>query len=478
MNDDTPSEYERVPPNDRGAEQSVLGAMMLSKAAIGDAIDNLRSVSDFYAVQHQTIYRVLLYLYERNEHVDPITAAAELTKRGEINKVGGAAYLHTLVQTVPTAANAEYYAEIVRNLSDFRSLATAGVHIAQLGYAGQGAIEDAQEAAGAALEGALTVREDAQGALIGADLEAYLDALEARRNAGRITGVPTGFTDLDELTSGLHGGQMVIVAGRPAMGKSTLALDFARSCSVRHGRPSAYFSLEMSRVELQDRTLSAEAKVALHHIRRGTLDDAAWTRTAQHLPALQAAPLYIDDSPGQSLASIKAKCRRRQQSHGLELVVIDYLQLLGTGASRRHENRQQEVSELSRGIKLLAKELHTPVVVLAQLNRGPEQRIDKKPLLSDLRESGSLEQDADLVILVHRDDAYDKESPRAGEADLIVAKHRNGPTATITVASQLHYSRFEDMASEARIPANLRAVTQHFQDQQRSTHSHANESRP
>jgi replicative DNA helicase len=467
MNDIEPEpEFERVPPNDRGAEQAVLGAMLLSKNAIADAVDNLRSAADFYAAQHQTIYLAILDLYERNERVDPITAAAELTKRGEITKVGGAAYLHSLVQQVPTSANAEYYAEIVRNMADFRSLGAAGTHITQLGYAAQGDVDDAKEAAAAALEGALTVREESQGALIGDDLEQYLDAVEARRNDGRITGVPTGIRDLDELTNGLHPGQMVIVAGRPAMGKSTLALDFARSCSIRHGRPSAFFSLEMSRVELQDRTLSAEAKVALHQIRRGTLDDAAWERAAQHLPSITDAPLFIDDSPGQTLASIKAKCRRRQQRHGLDLVVIDYLQLLGTGTSRRQDNRQQEVSDLSRGIKLLAKELHVPVVVLAQLNRGPEQRMDKKPMLSDLRESGSLEQDADVVILVHREDAYDKESARAGEADLIVAKHRNGATPSITVASQLHYSRFVDMASEPRIAANLRAVTNHFRAQQ------------
>ncbi|MGW4752006.1 replicative DNA helicase [Streptomyces chartreusis] len=470
MNDDeTPGEYERVPPNDRGAEQAVLGAMLLSKSAIGDAVDNLRSAADFYSAQHQTIYRALLDLYERNEHVDPITATAELTKRGEINKVGGASYLHTLVQQVPSAAVAEHYAEIVRNMADFRNLGAAGTHITQLGYAAQGDVDDAKESAAAALEGALTVRQDSQGALIGDDLEAYLDCVEARRSDGRITGVPTGIRDLDALTDGLHPGQMVIVAARPAMGKSTLALDFARSCSIRHGRPSAFFSLEMGRVELQDRTLSAEAKVGLHHIRQGTLDDAAWDRAAQHLPAISEAPLFIDDSPGQTLASIKAKCRRRQQRHGLDLVVIDYLQLLGTGTSRRQDNRQQEVSDLSRGIKLLAKELHVPVVVLAQLNRGPEQRTDKKPLLSDLRESGSLEQDADVVILVHREDAYEKESPRAGEADLIVAKHRNGPTGTITVASQLHYSRFVDMASEPRIPANLRAVGDRFKAQQAST---------
>jgi replicative DNA helicase len=443
---DPQTDFERVPPCDRTAEQSVLGSMLLSKSAIGDAIDNLRSAADFYYANHQTIYATILDLYGRGEPVDPITLGAELGKAGDLERVGGSSYLHHLVQQVPTFANAEHYAEIVRDLAEFRDLGTAGVQITELGYQAHGDIDDAKESAAAALESALTAREESQGAFIGAHLEEHLDTLEGRRNRGEIRGVPTDFTDLDSLTDGLHPGQMVIVAGRPAMGKSTFALDFARSCSIKHGRQSMFFSLEMSREELNDRVLSAEARVGLHHLRSGNVTDDDWTRIARRLSDVSAAPLFIDDTPGQTLASIKAKCRRHQQRHGLDLVVIDYLQLLGTGTSRRHENRQQEVSELSRGIKLLAKELSIPVVILAQLNRGLEQRQDKKPVLSDLRESGSLEQDADVVILLHREDAYEKESPRAGEADLIVAKHRNGPTATITVAAQLHYSRFVDMA--------------------------------
>jgi replicative DNA helicase len=259
--------------------------------------------------------------------------------------------------------------------------------------------------------------------------------------------VPTGFTDLDQLTNGLHPGQMVIVAGRPAMGKSTLALDFARTCAIKHGRPAAFFSLEMSRDELRDRVISAQARVGLHHIRSvGVMTDDDWNRVAKMTSRVTAAPLTIDATPGQTLMSIKARCLRLQQRGGLDLVVIDYLQLLQSGSSRRVENRQIEVSQMSRNLKLMAKELGVPIVVLCQLNRGPEQRQDKKPVMSDLRESGSLEQDADVVILLHREDAYERESPRAGEADLMVVKHRNGPPATITVAFQGHYSRFVDMA--------------------------------
>jgi replicative DNA helicase len=272
------------------------------------------------------------------------------------------------------------------------------------------------------------------------------DAIEAASKRGTgMTGIPTGFMDLDKLTDGFQAGQFVIVAGRPASGKSTLGLDVIRSAAVRHQIPSVAFSLEMSRQEIMMRLLSAEARVALQRIRKGDLDELDWARLAKMQGPIEAAPLFIDDSPNMTLPQIRAKCRRLKARHGLKLVVVDYLQLMTSG--KRVESRQQEVSEFSRALKLLAKELEVPVIAACQLNRGPEQRSDKKPLLADLRESGSLEQDADIVILLHREDLYDKESPRAGEADLIVAKHRNGPTDTITVASQLHYSRFVDLAS-------------------------------
>jgi replicative DNA helicase len=239
---------------------------------------------------------------------------------------------------------------------------------------------------------------------------------------------------------------MIIIAARPGMGKSTLALDFARSAAIHHRHPTAFFSLEMSRKELQDRVSAADARIRLDNIRSGELTDNDWTRLARRLPDISSAPLYIDDKPGRTLGMIKAEARRLQQHHDLKLVIIDYLQLLESGTSRRRDNRQQEVSEISRGVKLMAKELGLPVVILSQLNRGPEQRTDKRPVLSDLRESGSLEQDADIVMLLHREDAYEKESARAGEADIIFAKHRNGPDATCLVAFQGHYSRFCDMA--------------------------------
>ncbi|MCZ2525132.1 replicative DNA helicase [Streptomyces sp. SCUT-3] len=438
--------FERVPPQDLAAEQSVLGGMMLSKDAIADVVEVIKG-DDFYRPAHETIYAAICDLYGRGEPADPITVAAELTKRGELGRVGGASYLHTLVSTVPTAANAEYYAEIVHERAVLRRLVEAGTRITQMGYAADGDVDEIVNSAQAEIYAVTEQRTNEDYAPLADIMEGALDEIEAiGSRSGQMSGVPTGFTDLDSLTNGLHPGQMIVVAARPAMGKSTLALDFARACSIANGLPSVVFSLEMGRNEIAMRLLSAEARVALHHMRSGNMTDDDWTRLARRMPEVSAAPLYIDDSPNLSMMEIRAKCRRLKQRNDLRMVVIDYLQLMQSGGSRRPESRQQEVSDMSRNLKLLAKELELPVIALSQLNRGPEQRTDKKPMVSDLRESGSIEQDADMVILLHREDAYEKESPRAGEADLIVAKHRNGPTATITVAFQGHYSRFVDMA--------------------------------
>ncbi|MEU5323580.1 replicative DNA helicase [Streptomyces sp. NPDC021056] len=436
--------FERVPPQDLDAEQSVLGGMLLSKDAIADVVEVIKG-HDFYKPAHETIFQAILDIYAKGEPADPITIAAELTKRGEINKVGGASYLHTLVQTVPTAANAEYYAEIVHERAVLRRLVEAGTRITQMGYAADDDVDEIVNRAQAEIYAVTEQRTSEDYLPLGDIMEGALDEIEAiGSRTGEMTGVPTGFTDLDSLTNGLHPGQMIVIAARPAMGKSTLALDFARAASIKNNLPSVIFSLEMGRNEIAMRLLSAEARVALHHMRSGTMTDEDWTRLARRMPEVSAAPLYIDDSPNLSMMEIRAKCRRLKQRNDIKLVIIDYLQLMQSG--KRSESRQQEVSDMSRNLKLLAKELEVPVIALSQLNRGPEQRTDKKPQVSDLRESGSIEQDADMVILLHREDAYEKESPRAGEADIIVGKHRNGPTATITVAFQGHYSRFVDMA--------------------------------
>jgi replicative DNA helicase len=437
-------DFERMPPHDVAAEQCVLGGMLLSKDAISDVIEVIRP-SDHYRPAHQIVHEAILDLYARGEPADAIMVANELTRRGDLPRIGGAPYLHTLIASVPTAANAGYYARIVRERAILRRLVEAGTRIVQMGYAGDADADDLVDRAQAEVY-AVTDRRIAEDYhSLSEIMPSALDEIEAiGSRGGQMTGVPTGFVDLDALTNGLHPGQMVVVAARPAVGKSALALDFARSATIRHDLPTVLFSLEMGRNEITMRLLAAEAKVPMNLMRTGQLSDDDWARLAKRMSEVVDAPLFIDDSPNMSLMEIRAKCRRLKQRHDLKMVIIDYLQLMSS--PKRVENRQQEVSEMSRSLKLLAKELEVPVVALSQLNRGPEQRQDKKPMLSDLRESGSIEQDADVVILLHREDAYEKESPRAGEADLIIAKHRNGPTATVTVAFQGHYSRFVDMA--------------------------------
>ncbi|WP_234043358.1 replicative DNA helicase [Streptomyces marianii] len=442
-----PHAFDRIPPQELEAEQCVLGGMMLSADAIGDVAEILQA-SDFYRPAHATIFTIALELTAAGEPVDPITMAAALTKSGQLTKVGGASYLHTLVQTVPTAANASHYAEFVYDAAVARGLVEAGTAIAASGYARDGEPDELVERAQERLYGVVRQRGDESLLDASYGMDETFDDIEAagKRKPGELTGVPTGFTDLDSLTEGLQPGQLILIAGRPAMGKSTFGLDIARAAGIKHQLWSAFFSLEMSRKELHMRLLSAEGSVALHHIRSGRLDDGEWTRLAKAKAKVDASNLLLDDSPELTAMSIRTKARRLKQRGKLDLVVIDYLQLLQYGGGRRPESRQQEVSDISRQLKLMAKELEVPVIALSQLNRGPEQRTDKRPQVSDLRESGSLEQDADVVILLHREDAYEKESPRAGEADLIVGKHRNGPTAIITTAFQGHYSRFVDMA--------------------------------
>ncbi len=434
---------DRTPPQDLAAEQSVLGAMLMSKDAIADVVEVLKG-ADFYRPAHEFIFSAILDLYGRGEPADAITVAEELTKRGEIGKVGGYVYLHDLLSSVSVAANAGYYAQIVHDKAILRRLVEASVKIAQMGYAGQGDVADLVDAAQAEVYAVTDGKTSEDYQPLSALMETTLDEIEALGSrSGEMAGVPTGFIELDELTGGLHGGQMIILAARPAVGKSTLGLDFARACSIKNGLTSAIFSLEMSKTEITMRLLSAEAQIPLNHIRKGTMTDEDWTRLAKKMGEVSEAPLFVDDSPNLTMMEIRAKARRLKQRHDLKLIVIDYMQLMTSG--KKVESRQLEVSEFSRQIKLLAKELHVPIVAMSQLNRGPEQRTDKKPMLSDLRESGSLEQDADMVILLHREDIYDKESPRLGEADFIVAKHRNGPTKTVEVVFQGHYSRFVDM---------------------------------
>ncbi len=586
--------YERVPPHNVEAEESVLGSMLLSRDAIAEVLELLHE-EDFYRPSHRTVFRSVLDLYSHGQAVDPVTVAEELRRSGQIADLGGAPFVHTLVSSVPTAANAGYYARIVQEAGILRRLIDVGTRIVQLGYETPQDTERAvdlaeswiyQVAQGRVTEDYQSLREVLTGTL-----EAIERLHEDRRE---ITGVPTGFAELDRLTSGLQRSNLIIVAARPAIGKSTLGLDLARHASVRAAVPTVVFSLEMSKTELVQRLMCAECSVDMQRLRTGRMEDSDWTRLTRSLGRLADAPLFIDDSAAVSMMELRAKCRRLKQRHGLGLVIVDYLQLMQP--TKRVENRQQEVSEISRSLKLLAKELEVPVIAISQLSRQPEARSDKKPMLSDLRESGcltadsrvalagtgaevelgelfqrgqrripvwtldgerravrgtmthvfssgvkpvfelrlasgrrvrasgnhpfltlsgwqpleglraggrlatggrvaaegrvatsdtcwdtivgieplgprevfdatvpethnfiandivvhnSLEQDADVVMFIYRDEVYDPESPRKGEADLIIAKHRNGPTDTVTVTFQGQYSRFAPMAARS-----------------------------
>jgi replicative DNA helicase len=385
-------QFDKAPPQDVAAEQGVLGGMLLSKDAIADVVEILK-VTDFYRPVHATIFDIILNLYGRGEPADALTVAAALADSGDLQRTGGVPYLHTLIESVPTAANASYYARIVSERAILRRLVEAGTKIVQLGYGtgGNGGrdVDDIVDLAQQAIYDVTEKRVSEDFAALGDMLQPTLDEIEAvGASGGVMTGVPTGFADLDRLLNGLHAGQLIIVAGRPGLGKSTASMDFARNAAIQHGHASAIFSLEMSKIEMVMRLLSAEARVPLHTLRSGQLSDDDWTKLARRMGEISQAPIFVDDTPNMNLMEIRAKARRLKQRHNLRLLVIDYLQLMSS--PKKTESRQQEVSELSRGLKLLAKEIECPVIGVSQLNRGPEQRTDKRPQLSDLRESGCL----------------------------------------------------------------------------------------
>lgn len=436
-------------PHSIEAEQSVLGAALLSAEAATDIVE-LVDAEDFYRPAHRHVFETMKDMYANGVHIDTLSLFDQLFKRELLGVTGGGTYLHDLISMVPTAANASYYARMIREKAILRRMMEAGARLQAYGNSHED-VDDLVERAQAEVFAITSTRAREDYLPISDIMPPALDEIASygQRQTGNVL---TGFRDLDELTQGFYPGQFIVIGARPAIGKSVLGLDFARY-AAKQDQTAAIFSLEMSRVEIMIRLLAAECRVNLHKIRAGRLDDDEWTRIARRMSEMCEAPLFVDDSPNLSMMEIRAKCRRLKMRHNLKLVVVDYLQLMEYQESggrkdggARKENRQQEVSAISRSLKLLAKELEVPVVAMSQLNRGPEQRTDKRPQVADLRESGSVEQDADMVILLHREDAYDRESPRAGEADLIVAKHRNGPTATVTVAFQGHYARFVDMA--------------------------------
>lgn len=431
---------EREPIRDTNAERATLGGMLLSKDAIAEVSELLRP-SDFYEPRHEQIYTAILDLYADGQPADPITTASLLEARGELTKAGGPVYLHDLTACVPNAASAGHYAEIVLAKAKRRHLARVGDRFVQMAY--ETSDDDIAQIIDQAQAEAYTLTRDSREDE--STLADSFDRVLEKFENGAVRGMPTGFTDLDQMTNGLKPGKLTVIAARPALGKSTLGVDIVRHVSIRNRRHSMIFALEMDQDEITQRIIAAEARVSLYRMEHGMLTDADWKAMAEHRPAITTAPIHIDDSPSLTMMSIRTKARRAHQRHGLALIVVDYIQLMTAGTGKKNANRQEEVAAMSRGLKLLAKELGIPIIAIAQLNRGPETREDKKPRMSDLRESGSLEQDADVVILIHREDAYEKESPRAGEADLLVEKNRSGPKGEVTVSFEGHYARFQNM---------------------------------
>jgi replicative DNA helicase len=433
------------PPNDTAMERIVLGAMMTSPEAV-DEVARVITAETFYLAQHADVFRAIVAAQEAGDPTEPTAIADRLTKSGDLARLGGAPFLVELLQAVPTAANAGWYAGRLADLHVARGLDELAVKTRQLA---RGLALDEPATAVAQIQDrldALMVRPDSDDPVPWEALGVPgFDAIdEASHRGDGPTGVPTGLADLDRLLNGLNTG-LIIVAGRTSMGKSTAARGFLMSAAFRHKLPSVLFTLEMTRQEVFQEVLSAGCRIPNHVIKAGQMSDAEWTRAARFVADTQDVPFYIDDTPAISLAEIRAKARRLHKRHPLGLVVVDYIQLLQTNEGRG-ETRERAVAGIARGLKILSHELDCPVVAVSQLNRGPEQRQNKHPQMSDMRESGSIENDANVIILVHREDYYDKESPRAGEADFIVAKHRGGPTDTCTVAAQLHLSRFVDMA--------------------------------
>ena len=435
---------DRVPPHNIEAEESVLGSMMLSPEAIAEVVEVVEA-DDFYRGAHRRIFETVLAIYARGEPVDAITVVEELKRAQTLEQVGGPLFVYNLVETVPTPASAKYYARIVSEHALLRRLIDAAGRIMATAYA---VPEDPRQAADEAEQLVYDVsRRREQDQVVSArelvdESMAALEHIHQRDSA--FAGIPTGFVDLDNLLSGLQKGNLIVVAARPGVGKSSFVTNLARNVAVDAQAPVFMFSLEMSRFEIGMRLLCSEARVPWDKVRSGRVAADEWTRIAEAAETLHDAPLYIVDSGNVTIVEIRAKARRQASSRqGLGLIIVDYLQLMSS--ARRVENRQQEIAEISRSLKLLAKELSVPVIAVSQLNRDPERRQDKRPQLSDLRESGAIEQDADIVMFIHRDDSSDDPQSK-GKADIIVAKHRNGPTDTIPLTFLPSLTQFRNFA--------------------------------
>lgn len=429
--------------HDAGAEKAVLGIMMLSTDTASEVRRRLQ-IDDFYLPLHQTIYAAASRLDDERSPVEPQAILSEMTRKGEVKNASETAiYLSDLLSQAPASAALSHYAGLVRDTATRRGLALVGMQMQQMAAInGAESTSGIVEAIRANLDNLAVDRLGSEVPTSDEIIAATLDEIDALASGKVVAGIPTGFKDLDYALNGLRPGQMIIIAARPGVGKSSLMMDIVRHAAFKQKKSVLVFSLEMSKTEVMMRALAGESYVDLHSLKTGDLDDHKWQQLSNASSKMLGAKLGIDDNAAVNMTDIRAKARAFQRAHGLDMIAIDYLQLMNS--DKRTDSRQQEVSEISRGVKLLAKEFGIPVLALSQLNRGSEQRSDKKPAISDLRESGSLEQDADVVLLLHREEMYEKESPRAGEADVIIAKQRSGPTGTVILSWLGKFSRFDN----------------------------------
>ena len=438
-------ELGKVPPHDIEAEQAIIGSMLTDKDAVISAIEVLKE-EDFYREDNRAIYSAILNLYNRAEPVDIITVKAELEAMGKFEQVGGLEYLAELPEKVPTTANAQKYIKIVEEKSTLRNLIKTANEIIELGYDPTEEVEDIMENAEKKIFNIMQDKnQKGYSPLKDVLVESFNKLEELYNRKQHITGVPTGFTELDYKTAGLHGSELILIAARPAMGKSAFVLNIAANAAIKAKTPVVIFSLEMSKEQMVNRILCSEAMVDSNKVRTGKLEEDDWVKLAGAIGPLSEADIYIDDTPGISITEIRAKCRKLKLEKNIGLVIIDYLQLVQGSNNRKNGSREQEISEISRSLKILAKEIGVPVIALSQLSRAVEQRPDHRPMLSDLRESGAIEQDADIVMFLYRDDYYNKDSEKKDIAEVIIAKHRGGSTGTIELLWLGSYTKFVNL---------------------------------
>ena len=438
------AEVDKIPPSSEEAEKSTLGSMLLDREAIPTAVESLEP-EDFYWSKHAIIYNAICQLFDKGDPVDLVTLSEKLREEDKLEEVGGASYITSVVNSVPTAANIKHYAEIVEEKSILRGLIKTANQISKLGYKDEGEVDDLLDQAESLIFEVSEKRSVKEfSGIKDVLMDTFDDLEELHETQEDVTGVPTGFRDLDKMTSGFQESDLIIIAARPSMGKTALALNIGQYAAVEEDTSVAIFSLEMSKSQLVQRMLCSEAQVNSHRLRTGQLRDTDWRRLSQAAGRLGESDIFIDDTPGITVMEMRAKARRIKAEHGLDLILIDYLQLMqGSGGA---ESRQQEVSKISRSLKGLGRELNVPVVSLSQLSRAVEQRNDKRPQLSDLRASGSIEQDADVVAFIYRDEYYNPDTEKKGITEIIVGKQRNGPVGTVELAFQKEYTKFVDLS--------------------------------